>query len=288
VTASAAPALLEANGLVKHFRAATALRGTSRVIRAVDGVSLHVDAGEVLSVVGESGSGKTTLSRCLLGLEQPTAGSILVGGKPVTRLRGASAREFRRQVQAVFQEPLSSLDPRWTAARTIREALDCLDIGSRAERGAMVARQLEMVGLPAIAGRRPAAMSGGQRQRVAIAAALACGPRLLIADEPVTALDVSAQAQVINLLSRLREELGLAIILVTHNLAVAAHISDRIAVMHRGRIVETGRASKVLAEPEHPYTRELLAAVAAAADTTAPAQDPPGHPGVLTAEREQL
>jgi ABC-type glutathione transport system ATPase component len=262
VTTSAGPNLLEARDVVKHFGAPGKLTGPRRAIRAVDGVSLDVKAGEILAIVGESGSGKTTLSRCLLGLERPTSGSILFDGEPVGRVRGASGRRFRRQVQAVFQDPLSSLDPRWPARRLIREALDCLNIGSRADREATVDQQLTLVGLPpAIASRRPAAMSGGQRQRVAIAAALACRPRLLIADEPVTALDVSAQAQILNLLSRLREELGLAILLISHDLAVVGHISDRAAVMYRGRIVESGRIAALLANPRHSYSKELVAAI---------------------------
>jgi ABC-type glutathione transport system ATPase component len=273
--------LLEAGELVKHFRVAGRPGGSRRLVRAVDDVSLHIGPGEVLAIVGESGSGKTTLSRCLLGLEQPTGGWIRFGGQPVPRRGTAAGRRFCRQVQAVFQDPRSSLDPRWTARRTIREALDCLSIGPRAERDAVAAAQLDLVGLPAaIAGRRPAAMSVGQRQRVAIAAAIACGPRLLIADEPTSALDVSAQGQVLNLLSRLRDQLGLAILLVTHDLAVAGHLSDRVAVMHRGKIVETGRTREVLADPKDPYTQELLAAIPPARAQAAPdAPGRPGHPG---------
>ncbi|MGH3381312.1 MAG: ABC transporter ATP-binding protein [Actinoallomurus sp.] len=253
--------LMETDRLTRHFRSRRILGGGS-VTRAVDGVSLRIAAGEIVAVVGESGSGKSSLVRCLLGIDQPTGGTILFDGQPLTSLRGTTAvRGFHRQVQAVFQDPFSSLDPRWPIGRTVREALDCLDIGSRGDRDRVVLETLREVGLPeSMADRRPALMSGGQHQRVAIAAALAGRPRLLIADEPVTALDASVQAQILNLLSDLRQRRDLAILLVSHDLAVVEHVSDRVAVMHRGRVVETGRVEDVLGDAKHPYTRTLVEA----------------------------
>jgi ABC-type glutathione transport system ATPase component len=246
--------LLEVRGLVKHF-------GRRSAVRAVDGVDLAVHRGEVVSLVGESGSGKTTLARCVLGLERPDRGSVLFDGVDVTRARGDRRRRFRAGVQPVFQDPYSSLDPRWTIARSVREALDAQGIGDSAEREHRVIEALERVGLPVrMAQRRPRELSGGQRQRACIAAALAAEPRLLVADEPVTALDVSVQAQVLNLLHELRRDLGLAILLVAHDLGVVAHISDRVAVMYLGRIVETGSKEAVFDAPQHPYTQALLAA----------------------------
>lgn len=225
-------------------------------------VSLTVDAGEVLAVVGESGSGKTTLARCLLGIDRPTSGQITFDGREVTGARGSTRNWFCRRVQGVFQDPYSSLDPRWTIRRSIREALDCLGIGTRAERDARVAELLARVGLSTtLAERRPAALSGGQRQRATIAAALACEPRLLVADEPVTALDVPIQAQILNLLSELRKDLDLAIVLISHDLSVVGHVSDRVMVMHKGQVVEKGTTDEVFDHPQHPYTTTLLAAV---------------------------
>jgi oligopeptide/dipeptide ABC transporter ATP-binding protein len=254
--------LLEVRGLVKHFPAGRGLFGGHDVVHAVDGVDLEVRPGEVLAVVGESGSGKSTLARCILRLIAPTAGTIAFDGEDVTVISGARLDRFRQRVQPVFQDPFSSLDPRWKVGRSVREALDAFGIGSGQEREARVRDLLDRVGLsPAHADRRPHELSGGQRQRVGIAAALAPSPQLIVADEPVSALDVSVQAQVLNLLAELQRDLGLAIVFVAHDLAVVEHISHRVAVMYLGRIVESGSTEQVFRDPRHPYTKALLEAI---------------------------
>ena len=254
--------LLEVHGLAKHFPAERGLLGRHAVVHAVDGVDLDVWPGEVLAVVGESGSGKSTLARCVLRLIAPTTGSIVFDGEDVTRIRGARLALFRQRVQPVFQDPFSSLDPRWRVGRSVREALDAFGIGSREEREARVHDLLDRIGLsPAHADRRPHELSGGQRQRVGIAAALAPAPDLIVADEPVSALDVSVQAQVLNLLAELQRDLGLAILFVAHDLAVVEHISHRVAVMYLGKIVEVGSTEQVFGDPQHPYTKALLDAI---------------------------
>jgi oligopeptide/dipeptide ABC transporter ATP-binding protein len=258
---SSAP-LLEVRGLVKHFPAERGLLGGRAVVHAVDGVDLDVRPGEVLAVVGESGSGKSTLARCVLRLIEPTAGSIVFDGEDVMRIRGARLTRFRQRVQAVFQDPFSSLDPRWRVGRSVREALDAFGIGSGQERDVRVQELLDRVGLtPSLAERRPHELSGGQRQRVGIAAALAPAPDLIVADEPVSALDVSVQAQVLNLLAELQRDLGLAIVFVAHDLAVVEHISHRVAVMYLGKVVELGSTEQVFHDPQHPYTKALLEAI---------------------------
>jgi ABC-type glutathione transport system ATPase component len=230
-------------------------------VQAVAGVSLTVQAGEVLAVVGESGSGKTTLGRSILGLQVPTAGRVLLDGIDVTERPARGEQSVHGLVQPVFQDPYSSLDPRWPVRRTIREPLDAQKLGTPAERDARVAELLEQVGLSAAHGDRlPAELSGGQRQRVAIAAALAPRPRLIVADEPVSALDMLVQAQILNLLDDLRRELGIALLFISHDLGVVRHVADRAAVMYRGAIVEQGSADTVLEHPEHAYTKALLAA----------------------------
>jgi ABC-type glutathione transport system ATPase component len=226
-------------------------------VHAVAGVDLHVGSGEVLAVVGESGSGKTTLGRCVLGLQTPTAGTVTLDGRAVTGVDATLART----VQPVFQDPYSSLDPRWPVGRTVREPLDALGIGTPSEREARVAALLDSVGLErGLARRLPRELSGGQRQRVAIAAALAPEPALIVADEPVSALDMLVQAQILNLLSDLRERLGLALLFISHDLGVVRHLADRVAVMYLGRIVEEGPVGDVFADPAHEYTRALLGA----------------------------
>jgi len=254
--------LLSVEGVEKRFQLGAGLFGTGAVVHAVDGVDLQVYPSESLAIVGESGSGKTTLARCLAGLTRPTAGRVAFGDADIWHLRGPDWRDFRHQVQPVFQDPFSSLDPRWSVERTIREALDAFGIGDARARTARVADLMQQVGLlPGLRERRPHELSGGQCQRVGIAAALAAGPSVLVADEPVSALDVSVRAQILNLLARLRRELGLALVLITHDLGVVEHLSDRTAVMYLGRIVEIGPTRELLSAPAHPYTRALVQAI---------------------------
>jgi len=245
--------LLEVRGLCVDF---PTRRGP---LRALDGVSFDIAAGEILGVVGESGSGKSTLGRLLLHLVAPTSGRIVFDGTDLSRLDRKGVHAFRRRAQPIYQDPYNSLDPRWRTARTIREPLDAFGIGTPAEREARVAELLEAVGLSARHGAaRPHELSGGQRQRAAIAAALAPKPDLIVADEPVSALDVLVQAQILNLIASLQREFGLTIVFITHNLSVVEHLADRVAVMYLGRIVELGATADVLAAPQHPYTRALI------------------------------
>ncbi len=254
-------ALLSTAGLSRDFTVGRGLGG-SRTLRAVDEVSLDVREGEILGVVGESGSGKSTLGRLLLRLLAPTSGRIVFDGTDLSRLDRGSVHAFRRRAQPIYQDPYSSLDPRWRIARTIREPLDAFGIGTPAERDVRVAELLEAVGLSVRHGEaRPHELSGGQRQRAAIAAALAPRPDLVVADEPVSALDVLVQAQILNLIAALQREFGLTIVFITHNLSVVEHLADRVAVMYLGRIVELGPTADVLASPQHPYTRALIDSV---------------------------
>jgi len=250
--------LLVLDDLVKVYRAPGAAHG----LRALDGVTFRVEAGELVALVGESGSGKTTLLSLAAALESPTAGRVELAGLDPARLPGGELRALRRRVQVVFQDPYESLDPRQTIEATVAEPLIVHRLAATAEeRRARVCDLLTEVGLtpPEIfLARRPAELSGGQRQRVAIAAALAVGPDLLLADEPVSMLDVSVRAEILNLLARLRAAHGIAVLLVTHDLATAAAVAERMAVMYLGRIVEEGPARTVLAEPAHPYTRALV------------------------------
>jgi oligopeptide/dipeptide ABC transporter ATP-binding protein len=255
-------ALLEARDIVKHYPTGHRLFGQPDLVHALDGVDVSIAAGELVALVGESGSGKTTLARCVLGLTRPTSGTILLDGQAVSWADSTALRAFRRRVQPVFQDPYASLDPRWSIAQTIREPLDAYDIGSPQERDERVAELLDRVGLPPrFAPRRPHELSGGQRQRVGIAAALALKPDLIVADEPVSALDVSVQAQILNLLSELNETLGVAIVLITHDLAIVEHICDRAVVLYLGRVAEEGPVQQLFDDPEHPYTRALMAAI---------------------------
>ncbi len=257
------PPLLGCRDLARHYRSRGGwLRRGAEPLRAVDGVSLEVRAGETLGLVGESGSGKSTLARLLLLLEPPTRGSVRFRGEEVVGRDGSARRRFRREVQIIFQDPFASLNPRLTVGNAIREVLRVhgLARGARAER--RVAELLELVGLePSAARRYPHEFSGGQRQRIGVARALSVEPRIIVADEPVSALDVSVQAQVLNLLLDLQDRLGLAYLFISHDLAVVRQVSDRIAVMRAGRIVEEGLAPEVFARPSEAYTRELLAAV---------------------------
>ena len=258
-------ALLECRNLQKHFPVKSGLFArTTGVLRAVDGVNFAIRKGETLGLVGESGCGKTTLGRALLRLVEPTAGAILFGGKDITHLPREPLRKMRRQMQMIFQDPYSSLNPRMTVAATIEEGLHIHGIGTRSERGDRVFELLEVVGLRPDAGTKyPHEFSGGQRQRIGIARALALLPRLIIADEPVSALDVSIQAQILNLLMELQDKFELTYLLISHDLRVVEHMSDRVAVMYLGRIVEMAPSELLYRNPCHPYTRALLEAVPA-------------------------
>jgi peptide/nickel transport system ATP-binding protein len=256
--------LLHLDGVRVHFPVTTGvvLRRAVGRVRAVDGVDLRLLPGQALGLVGESGSGKTTLGRTIVGLIRPTDGSVEFEGRDVWSLRGRERRRVRRRVQMVFQDPYASLDPRMSVESSIAEPLEIHRIGTRGDRRRRVAELLDLVGLRAdYASRYPHELSGGQRQRVGIARALALGPDLIVADEPVSALDVSIQAQIVNLLQQLRRDLGLATILIAHDLAVVRHVSDVIAVMYLGRIVELAEARELHRDPRHPYTIALLSAV---------------------------
>jgi ABC-type oligopeptide transport system ATPase subunit len=254
--------LVEVTGLVKTFARRQAPWGRPTCLRAVDGVSFTIGEGETFGLVGESGSGKTTTVRCLLRLVEPTEGSFTFRGEEVFRLGASRLRALRRDMQMVFQDPGSSLDPRMTAGAIVEEGLVIHDLGGSSDRRARVRELFEMVGLdPGAARRYPHEFSGGQRQRIGIARALALRPAFLVADEPVSALDVSVQAQIVNLLMDLQQRLGLTLLLVAHDLRLVTHLCTRVAVMYRGRIVETGRADAVLRAPAHPYTRALVSAV---------------------------
>ena len=236
-------------------------RAQTQPVLAVDDVSLELHRGEILGLAGESGSGKTTLARCIIRLVEPDSGLIELDGSNVREARGRELRELRRRMQMVFQDPYSSLNPRMTVGAALHEAGRVHNRPGSENRDQFVSEALERVHLsPRLAKRRPRELSGGQRQRVAIARALAVGPELLIADEAVSALDVSVQAQLMNLFLDLREQLDVAILFVAHQLAVLAEIADRVAIMNRGRIVEIGDAGTVFGEPQDAYTKALLAA----------------------------
>ena len=282
--------VLRVAGLKKYFPVRRGLlQSVAGHVRAVDGVSFDIQAGETLCLVGESGCGKSTVGKTILRLQEPTAGQIWLSGTEVTTLSEEQMRAHRRQVQMVFQDPYSSLNPRMRVGQIIAEPLENFDIAHGAEKDRQVLALLDKVGLrqDAVA-RFPFEFSGGQRQRLGIARALALNPRLIVADEPVSALDVSVQAQVLNLLMDLQEEFGLSYLFVSHDLAVVEHIGHRIAVMYLGRIVELAPRERIFAQPQHPYTEALMAAAPIAApkargarlviegDVPSPINPPPG------------
>ena len=256
--------LLEVRDLAVRFPVSTGhvLRRHRGEVRAVDRVTLTVRAGETLGLVGESGSGKSTLGRTVVALHRPSAGSVIIDGVDLATLAPRDLRRYRRRFQMIFQDPYASLDPRMTVGAIVAEPMALLGIGTGAERRSRAGELLEMVGLPArLLHSYPHELSGGQRQRVGVARAIAVRPDLIVADEPVSALDVSIQAQIINVLRRLQDELRLTYLLIAHDLAVVRHVSDRIAVMYLGRIVESATTAELFQAPRHPYTVALLSAV---------------------------
>jgi oligopeptide transport system ATP-binding protein len=257
-------ALLTVTELYKTFpvKRGIIIERTVDEVKAVDGVSFEIDEGETLGLVGESGSGKSTTGYCILQLLKPTGGSIRFLGKELVGMGREELRRMRREMQIVFQDPYASLDPRMTVGGIVSEPLEVHGIGTRNSRRETVRRLLDVVGFnPEYTNRYPHEFSGGQRQRIGIARALALNPKLIICDEPVSALDVSIQAQILNLLKDLQRDFGLTYLFIAHDLAVVRTMSDRIAVMNRGKLVEIGRAEEVYANPQDPYTKALLSAV---------------------------
>jgi oligopeptide/dipeptide ABC transporter ATP-binding protein len=258
-------AVLEVRDLVRHFPLTYGIlfKKQAGAVRAVDGVSFDLGTGETLGVVGESGCGKSTLARLLMALDRPTSGQVLFEGRDIFRLRGKALREMRRNIQIVLQDPYTSLNPRMTVGDIIGEPFDIHpDVAPREGRRRRVQELLDLVGLnPEHINRYPHQFSGGQRQRIGIARGIALNPKILVCDEPVSALDVSIQAQVINLLEKLQTELGLSYIFIAHDLSVVRHIADRVAVMYLGRIVEIGDEEQIYGAPTMPYTQALLSAV---------------------------
>jgi len=285
--------LVEARGVSKHFAAGARLfSGGQGVVRAVDGIDLDISPGETVGIVGESGSGKSTLGRLLLRLIDPTAGTVSFDGRDLSTLAGKELRVLRRRMQIIFQDPYASLNPRMRVGRAIGEGLVVHGLAARSEMKDRVLALMERVGLsPDAYDRYPHEFSGGQRQRIGIARAIALRPEFIVADEPVSALDVSIQAQILNLLLSLREEQQIAFAFISHDLRVVEHVSDRVAVMYLGRVVEIARASDLYANSMHPYTKALLSAVprigrhaegdrrvVLSGDVPSPIAPPPGCP----------
>ena len=256
--------LLTVQDLEKHFpvRKGLIIERTVGHVKAVDGVSFSIPAGKTLGLVGESGSGKSTTGYCILQLTKPTSGSIRFDGKELTKLSGEHLRRVRQDMQIVFQDPYSSLDPRMTVGNIVSEPLEVHGMGTRKSRRETVRRLLEVVGFnPNFTNRYPHEFSGGQRQRIGIARALALSPKLIVCDEPVSALDVSIQAQILNLLKDLQRDFGLTYLFISHDLAVVRTMADEIAVMNRGKLVEVGPAEEIYANPKDEYTKALFTAV---------------------------
>jgi len=282
--------LLEVTDLHKHYPVRGGIFGrTQAMVHAVAGVSLQVMPGQTLGLVGESGCGKSTLGRTLMRLEEPTHGSVRFDGQDLAHARGAELFRLRREIQMVFQDPYSSINPRMTVGEIVREPLLVHRIGNKAEQMERVRSLLETVGLAGdMSARYPNEFSGGQRQRIGVARALALDPRLVIADEPVSALDVSVQSQVLNLMVRLQKERGLSYVFISHDLSVVQHVSDVVAIMYLGRIVETGPVDRIFDHPAHPYTRALMQAIPSVdprqrrerlplqGETPSPTEAPPG------------
>lgn len=261
--------LIEARSVARNYYSRRGAFGKSVQVRAVDGVSLHIARGETLGLVGESGCGKSTTARLLLGMEPTDEGAVLFEGQPLPQADSADWRALRRRIQMVFQDPLGALDRRLPVGAQIIEPLDVHRIGTPSERQARLATLLDSVGLrPDFAARYPHELSGGQRQRAVLARALATSPELLVCDEPISALDVSIQAQVMNLMVDLQAELGLGILFVSHDLRAVRQVSHRVAVMYLGRIVEEGAPDDVLNNPLHPYTQALVSAIPYPGKTT--------------------
>jgi oligopeptide transport system ATP-binding protein len=256
--------VLEVRNLKKHFFVGGGFlaRNSAMVIQAVDDISFAVRRGETFGLVGESGCGKTTLGQTIIRLYNPTSGSIVFNGTDISRLKPNELRKHRRKMQMIFQDPSASLDPRMTVGSIIGEPLNIYGVGNREERSERVKELLRVVGLNSyFTNRYPHEFSGGQRQRIGIARSLALNPDLVICDEPVSALDVSIQAQVLNLLRQLQEDFNLTYLFIAHNLAVVAHISDRVGVMYLGKLVEIGESKTITEQPKHPYTQALISAI---------------------------
>lgn len=251
--------LIEVRDLEVHFPVGRTMFNKGAVVRAVDGVSLSVARGEVVGLVGESGSGKTTLGRSLLRLIEPTGGSVQLDGREVTEMSSQELRGARSDMQIIFQDPFASLNPRMSIGEILSEALHLHGVGTRSDRSERVGKLLETVGLSAkMASRYPHEFSGGQRQRIGIARALSVEPAFIVADEPVSALDVSVQAQIVNLLADLREKMDLSILFIGHDLSVIEYLCDRVVVLYMGKVMEVGSVADIYQRPRHPYTRALL------------------------------